>query len=62
MHWQEIVALAIVAATAALFVRGFFRRSPAACGRDCACPAVTAPHADATPEGAQGKVFQKRAS
>jgi hypothetical protein len=40
MHWQEIAALAIVALTAALLLRGFLRRSPSACGRDCACPAA----------------------
>lgn len=40
MHWQEIAALAIVGMTAALFVRGFLRRSPSACGRGCACPAA----------------------
>ena len=40
MHWQEIAALAVVGVTAALFVKGFLRRSPSACGRGCACPAA----------------------
>lgn len=40
MHWQEFAAFAIVGITAALFVRGLMRRSPAACGRDCSCPPV----------------------
>lgn len=37
MHWQEIAAFTVVALTAALFVRGFMKRSPSACGRGCAC-------------------------
>jgi hypothetical protein len=40
MHWQDIAALAIVAITVALFVRGFLKRSPSACGRNCACPSA----------------------
>ena len=58
MHWQEITALAIVAVTAALFVRGFLRRSPSSCGRDCACPAVSAqPPAGSAPKGGYHKDF-----
>ena len=40
MDWQEIVAFAVVGVTAALFVKGFLRRSPSSCGRGCACPAA----------------------
>lgn len=40
MHWQEIAAFAVVGVTAALFVKGFLRRSPSSCGRGCACPAA----------------------
>ena len=40
MDWQEIAALAVVGVTAALFVKGFLRRSPSSCGRGCACPAA----------------------
>jgi hypothetical protein len=41
MHWQEIAAIAIVGMTVALFVRGFLKRTPSACGRGCACPAAS---------------------
>ena len=58
MYWQEIAALSIVGMTVALFVRGFLRRSPSACGRDCACSAVGAksPESGAS-EGGHHKEF-----
>jgi hypothetical protein len=40
--WQEPVALFVVAATVALFIRKAFRSRKRAgmCGSDCACPAA----------------------
>jgi hypothetical protein len=56
MHWQEFAALAIVGVAAALFVKGFLRRSPSSCGRGCACPSAGA---KSRPGGASGGDYHK---